>query len=96
MVFSKHMLILSMFVMCMSGSGSAEPVCEPTKKNVPRVINGKNYVCDECVKLSCDDKGKEIKGCKRETSRSCVEAPVTPDKPAADKGASKKPAEKKK
>jgi hypothetical protein len=105
----KYVLAMSL-LLSTTVVGRAEPACVPSKQGISKVIGGKNFVCEECIKSSCDTSGKEIKGCKKETVSTCTEVlpskKPAPDKPASDKAAGdkgaaknpddKKPAEKKK
>src|SRR5579871_1802611 len=53
----------------------AEDKCETkeSKKGVETTKNGKKYLCDTCVVLSCDTSGKTIGQCTKKTTTSCVE-----------------------
>jgi hypothetical protein len=53
----------------------AEDKCDPasSKKGVETTKNGKKYLCDTCVVLSCDTSGKTIGQCTKKTTTSCVE-----------------------
>jgi len=74
-------VLLVMFSVSLAGMTTswAEDKCESTEHNVSHEINGKKYVCDKCVVLSCDTSGSNISKCTRTTKyTNCVE-------PSADK-----------
>jgi hypothetical protein len=49
--------------------------CDSTESQVKHDIDGKHYVCDKCVILSCDTSTKELKDCKQTTYWvNCTEA----------------------
>jgi hypothetical protein len=49
--------------------------CDSTESQVKHDINGKHYICDKCVILSCDTSTTQMKDCKKTTHWvNCTEA----------------------
>jgi len=76
----KALAVLFSFALASGTVAHAEDKCDAasSKKAVPTTKNGKKYLCDTCVVLSCDTTGKTIGQCTKKTTTTCVEAP--PDK----------------